>query len=364
MPRKRIILVFVVISVCFSNVTWGGGFPPWFYEPGDVGAPGALGFANLSFYGKTHSQLLARCRALKGLCEVKNWKCNLNCTYFKTKKELEKEVKKVVLIHKVKFDDFQTKLVFYESVPVFISHAYLKRLKSFKFVKDCKACSFKKCKPIYLCNPLVEGYAGSIGSSEISFNVLMQYQLALKRAIELFAYLNQVDVRVSEVKEIIRTNLSAFKLKLKEAKLTPFGKLNKIRLLVRSICINKNGRMYVYIISPDIKVRSVYYQTPCWLENRFCLGGYVAVGSARENINGFYAQVKQAVYNALIELAKSKGLKVKDQMLKITRIDSFGRFKLVFENTFTGTKQVIKAKLIGIYKKGNTVYAGVMEVKP
>jgi hypothetical protein len=362
--KKFFRIFFYSLAVVFIFISQGKtqSFPSWFYEPGSPEAPGALGFSNLTFKGEEHAKWLAKCRALQGLCEFENWNCKLTCNSYFSLKKLKKQVEKVANSYKIHFDTAKINLSAYEAIPVFVAYAYLKKVKNLQYIKDCYVCSIKKCKPSYLCNPSVEKYAGSIGCAEMSINFMKQYQLALKRAIELFGYLYQVEVDVKELKKVIKTNLSSFKLRLKKAKLTPSGRITSLRLMVRSICLN-NDRLYLYLISPDIIEKKVEYSKPCWIENPYCLGKYVAVGRARPNINGYYAQVKQAIINALIELAKSKGTKIRVESIKKDIKGSFSKFKIVFQNVQTGVKQTVSARLIGIYQKGNIIYAGVMEVK-
>jgi hypothetical protein len=336
--------------------------PSWFYEPGSIEAPGALGFANPSLKGEEHSRWLAKCRAVEGLCALQGWRCRLSCKDNISPKELKKQVEKVVRTHGLKFHTTTMSLSSYGSTPIYVAHAYQGESRRFTFVEDCPLCSPEDCRPSYLCNPAVERYAGSVGCAERAIRFMEQYRLAVRRAIELFAYLHQVDIDVHEFRKLIKTNLTSFKLRLREAKLTPTGNITALRFMVRSLCL-RDERLYVYLISPDMPQAALDYDTPCWVNDPECLGGYVAVGSARPNINGYYAQVKQAIFRALIELAKSKEMQVSEETVKRSFSNSFVRFKIVARNVRTGVRQTVSARLVGIYQKGNTVYAGVMEVK-
>ncbi len=349
------------ISLCQTE----NNFPWWFYEPSSLDAPGSLGFANLHFKGKNFSILLAKCRALKGLCDFQNWDCNLNCSPYQSFKNLKNSINKITKLHNVKFQTFSFFSSFYTDIPIFVAHAYVKQFKPGEFAREGKICSIEKCQPPYLCNSEIEGYAGVVSYSNVSFSFFDQYKLALKRALEIFGYLYQTEIDVKDFKKVLHSGWSSFKIHLKDYKITPLGALKSLRFTTRALCL-KNNALFLFVISPDLKVQKANKKKPCWIENRFCLGKnrYVAVGIAGPNIGGFYFQLKTAIVRALMELAKSKGIKISEETIRKKIKDHFTRFTLIIRNTKTHTKEVISAKLVGIYKKGAILYAGVEEVKP
>ncbi len=338
------------------------GFPAWFFEPASVQSPGSLGFANPSLQGTKHSELLAKCRALKGYCELERLDCKVECKQMVSAASLEKVIKSKVEGLGLKFDTATLSFPMYPGISVVAAHAYKTPLKTYAFFEDSKVCSLDLCKPGYLCSPGLEGFAGALGYSRMSLNFFTQYALALKRAVEMFAYLYQVDVDVKELRKILRTSTSAFRLRLKSAKVLPSGSLEEIRLMVRGLCVDSEGGLFVYLISPDIPEKGSK-EEPCWIEDPLCTGEYVAVGVAGPNLNGLYEQIKTAIVRALVELAKQKGILLSEELVKKSLKGSFVNFKLVTRRVETRTKEVVSAKLVGIYKKDGLIYAGVVEVK-
>jgi hypothetical protein len=359
------LLFLFVLNSSISFCQAENRFPLWFYEPASINSPGSLGFANLHQKGKNFSILLAECRALKGLCEFQNWDCNLNCSSYQSFKNLKKHINKIAKLYNVKFQTFSFFSSFYTNIPIFVAHAYVRPIKTGKFAEEGDICSIEKCKPEYLCNSEIEGYAGVVSYSNVSFTFFDQYKLALKRALELFSYLYQTQVDGNELKKVLHSGFTSFRLHLKEYKVTPLGNLNSLRFIVRALCLKDNG-LYLFVISPDLRVKKRKKTEPCWIEDRFCLGKdrHIAVGVAGPNIGGFYFQLKKALVRALVELAKSKGIIINEELVRKQIQNQFTNFKLIFKNTKTHTKEVISARLVGIYKKGKLIFVGVEEVKP
>ncbi len=340
--------------------------PGWFFEPADPVHPGALGFANPSIQGENYSIILAKCRALNSLFNLESKKISLNCPEpyqsisNKELKKLKKKLEDVSVKNGIKFKVKKIKLPLY-SESVIAVYAYSKNNKKFYLhsPKVCR-CNMESCEPYFLCNLTLDGYAGSLGIAFRSFSFKSQYEIAVKRAVENFLYAYKARVYDKELIRFIHQGYTSFKLHLKEAIITPLGEKKDLRFVIRGLCMDKEGNLFVYVICPDIKVKKMYMKKPCWIENPMCLGEYVYVGIAGDNINGLKAQVSLALKRALIEMAKAKGVKISSVLLKRMDVDPFGVLQTVSGTTITNTEEKISAKIVGIYKKGGLLYIGII----
>ncbi|OMH40076.1 hypothetical protein [Desulfurobacterium indicum] len=354
----------LLITIGLTLLSYGCGnkkvvkvTPPWFFEPGRPHFPGSVGFSNPCITEKKAFQL-AKKRALQSLCTTLNINCKTAIKSLKNKKPVKLKNKKVTfLTYKYKNDRFV-------AGEIYAAFAGLKKpTPPFKYYKDCKNPSLQKCKPKWLCNYEIEGYAGAVGISNISSNFFDEYLYAVRDAVEKLALMYGISVNGTEIRKSIRTPLGAYKLSIKDFsfKATDHPKIN---FLVRSMFVDKKGRLFVYVITPNIKKKP--YPTingkPCWLIDPFCLKskGYIYIGSAGENIFGIKAQIKKAIENALIQMAKSKGVEIDTERVTV-RLNN-ARWISLF--TKENTTEVVKGELIGIYfSPSGTVFAGIAELK-
>ncbi len=340
--------------------------PGWFFEPADINHPGALGFADPSIQGKDYSFFLAKCRALESLFNLENKKLLFSCplpSQSISSKELEKlqqKLKEFSSKEGINFETEEIKLPVY-SEKIFAAYAYREKKKKFHYFKEACECQLDKCEPKFLCNLTSEGYAGSLGIAFKSFSFKKQYEIAVKRAIESFLYAYRAEVENKELIKVIKRGYTSFRLHLKKAIVTPLGKKRELNFVLRALCMDKEGNLFVYVVCPDIKVKKLSVEKPCWIDNPWCLGDYVYVGIARENIEGLKGQIELALKRALIEMAKARGIKINSMIFKEIKRDPFGTFKIIYENTQTSTHEEISAKIVGIYKRNGILYVGVIE---
>jgi hypothetical protein len=197
--KKSLVLLFLLsffILGCREVKTtplYTSELPKWFFEPADVSHLGALGFSDKSFYGDDYSLFLAKCRAVYSLLNLENKNPPFFCpSQFqslssKSFKILKKKLENVSSQERIKFETREAKIPGYSS-KIFVAYAYKEKKKDFPYFEDAKICSLELCKPKYLCNPTVEGYAGSLGVAFRAPTFKEQYSIAVKRALDLFLY--------------------------------------------------------------------------------------------------------------------------------------------------------------------------------
>ncbi|WP_457567675.1 hypothetical protein [Desulfurobacterium sp.] len=357
---KRLVTVGLIIV----GITGCGGrkkvatVPPWFFEPGRPNFPASVGFSNPCTTEKQAFQL-AKKRALKGLCTMLNTGCKAPI------KSLEKGKAVVLKNKKVTFLTYKYKDDRFVAGETYAAFAGLKKPEPpFKYYNACLHPDLKKCKPPWLCNYQIEGYAGAVGISNISSNFFDEYIYAVRDGIEKLALMHGISINGTEIRKSIRTPLGVYKISIKNFSFNTPAKPGRINFIVRSMFVDKKGRLFVYIIAPSIKRKPypVINGKPCWLTNPLCIKnkGYIYVGSARENISGIKAQIKKAIEAALIQMAKSKGVEIDTERISI-KINNSRWISLL---TKEATSEIIRGELIGIYfsPTGN-VFAAVAELK-
>ncbi|WP_297445686.1 hypothetical protein [Desulfurobacterium sp.] len=354
----------LLITIGLTLLSYGCGnkkvvkvTPPRFFEPGRPHFPGSVGFSNPCVTEKKAFQL-AKKRALQSLCTTLNVNCEATIKSLKIRKPVKLKNKKVTfLTYKYKDDRFV-------AGEIYAAFAGLKKpTPPFKYYKDCKSPSLQKCKPKWLCNYEIKGYTGAVGISNISSNFFDEYLYAVRDAVEKLALIYGISDNGTEIRKSIRTPVGTYKLSIKDFsfKATDHPEIN---FLVRSMFVDKKGCLFVYVITPNIKKKP--YPTIdgklCWLIDPFCLKskGYIYIGSAGENISGIKAQIKKAIENALIQMAKLKGVEIDTERVTV-RLNNTRWISLF---TKENTTEVVKGELIGIYfSLSGTVFAGIVELK-
>jgi hypothetical protein len=338
-----VLVLFLLTSSVFS-----AELPLWFFEPADISGEGALGFAAESWKGSEYSLLLAKCRALKSYLLSKGHRDNLRCpSQFdelttkqieKLKKDLSEKIKKENLKFEfkvVKLNDYPTK--------IFLAYVYKQKKISYPYALESFPCSLQRCQPSYLCDPLREGYLATIGVAPVSFSFQEQYSGAIRNAMEnLLLLLNtKVELKESELKNSV-LGFSSFYVYLNNSRVLPKKSSIPTRFVVRGICIDDEGNLFVYLIVPDLPVKKFHFSfPPCWVETPGCVREPLAVGVAKKGVGGIKTQLKVSLKKALTELAKIQGANVKE-------ID-FEKGKTLYTGTVTETNQTVSSALVGVY---------------
>ncbi len=349
--------------LCNYYSVFSQNLPEWFFEPADIKNLGVLGFSNPSLLGENHSWLLAECYALKSYLSLIDspypLKCPLPSAYISKSKikkfsnQLDKKLKELG----IKLERKKIFLPQYETT-IFAVHLYKKPKSEYPYYKDSQLCSLENCKPEYLCNPSIEGYAGAVGIAFHSYKFSKQYEIALNRALDLFFYAYGSTVKAKEYKKVVNSGLTSFRLRLSHNIVTPSKKRDNLRFLVRGMCIDREGSLFVYLITPDIKVKKEKTE-PCWINNPTCLGEHVYVGVAKPNIYGLKGQIQMALKRALINMAKSLGIEISSEIIRRKIKNPFGKIEFTYIDYKSQTIQKVSAYIIGIYKKGNLIFVGV-----
>ncbi len=356
--RKVILLLLVGLTTLYGC---GGKkkvatTPPWFFEPGRPNFPGSVGFSNPCIKEK-QAYNIAKERALQSLCTLLNTNCKNEIKKIKKGKPVYLNNKKVT------FQTYKFKDQRFVAGEIYAAFAGLKKPEPpFKYYKDCLNPDIEHCKPAWLCNYEIEGYAGAVGISNINSHFFNEYIYAVKDAVEKLSLMYGINVDGTEIRKSIKTPLGSYKITVKDFSF--HGKSYPIHILVRSLFVDKEGRLFIYVIAPEIKKKPYpsVNGKPCWLTNPFCIKnkGYIYVGVAKPNLFGIKAQIKKAIENALIQMAKSNGVRIDTKSISVKLNNS----RWISAFTRENTREIVKGELIGIYfsPKG-TVFAGVAEIK-
>jgi len=353
-----LLVVLMLFSFLIVSDVYATDLPLWLFEPADVSKKGALGFAAESWKGDEYSLLLAKCRALRSYLLLKGHRDNIRCPSpfdeltTEQLKQLEKEINEKAKEEKLKFISKIIKLKNYPT-RIFLAYAYTQERVSFSYASESFPCSLENCKPSYLCNPLSEGYLASIGVAPISFSFQKQYQGAIENAIEnLFLLLDtEVALKELELKNSI-SGLSSFSIYLNDSKVLPKKGRNTIKLVVRGICIDAKGNLFVYLIAPDLPLKKFHFSIPpCWIKEPGCVNKPLSVGIAKRSVGGIKTQIGISLRKAIVELAKIQGVNV-------IHFD-FEKGKILHTGTMMETNHRISAALVGMYFDGNLLFTAI-----
>ncbi|SNR75574.1 hypothetical protein [Desulfurobacterium atlanticum] len=350
-------LIVGLISGCSSHKRGAvEAVPPWFFEPADLRNKGGVGFSNPAIK-EEKAYLIAKERAMKSLCNITDEDCTEEIKELKQGKDVYLRGRKVKFLTKKIVDDR------FVSKEIYAAYAGFKKPLSFKYYKDCLSPDLSKCKPEWVCDYFAEGVAGAVGISNIAPNFFDEYITALKDGVEKLSLMYGVDISGFEIRKTFKEPLSTFKLKVREIHLGKV-KSRSIRIVVRSLFVDRNGKLFMYLISPDLKTnRPDMFKNkklkPCWIDDPFCLGGeYVYVGVCGNHIGGVKEQVNTAIKRALFQLAKDEGLLVDYERISV-KID---KNKWILKVLKEGVKQEVKGRVIGIYfSPSGKVFAGVVK---
>ncbi len=356
MMRKILLAVFAF----FPALLMGCGHkhvvkttpPAWFYEPADVKHPSFVGFSNPTLPPVKPFQL-AKERAVRAACSFYLTDCK------SALKSLRAGKTPTVAGKKLRFEKAVVRNKNYMT-EIYAVDAYFRKKRNYEYAKDCQKPDLSKCRPSWVCNILREGYAASVGIANISNIFFVQFRAALKNAIENFSTMFGVKVSGEQERRILKTPLSAFSLNVENFQISG-RKTSKLRFIVRSMFVDKNGKMFVYLESPDIKLaKEDFGCPPCWLKKTSCKGERIYKGYAKQNLFGIKAQLKEAIKRALVRMALEKGVSVDAKTASVKT--NGGVWMLQVSNQ--KLSETVKGQIVGIYfdRKHNLLYVGLKAV--